>query len=61
MRSCWQTLSDFHTTVRTMNDTPSRFDEETAFRIIDGEVYEVMYDSRGNPYLKRRGVVVDHE
>lgn len=44
-----------------MTEVPSSYSDETAFRIIDGEAYEVMYDSRGNTYLKRRGIVVDHE
>ena len=44
-----------------MSDEIKRWSDERHFRIIDGEVYEVLHDSRGNPYLKRRGVKVDHE
>ena len=40
---------------------PGRWDDQSAFRIINGEVYEVLFDSRGNSYLKQRGVLVDHE
>lgn len=42
-------------------DPPHRWDEESAFRVINGEVYEVHHDSRGNPYLKHRGVLVEDE
>jgi len=42
-------------------ETPGRWDDESAYRVVDGEVYEVLHDSRSNPYLKRRGVLVDHE
>ncbi len=40
---------------------PGRWDNQSPFRIINGEVYEVLFDSRGNSYLKQRGVLVDHE
>jgi len=43
------------------DEAPGRWDEESAFRVINGEVYEVLHDSRGHPYLKQRGVLVDHE
>lgn len=38
-----------------------RFSGPDEFRIIDGDVYQVHYDSHGNPFLKYRGVVVEHE
>jgi len=42
-------------------EAPGRWDEESGFRVINGEVYEVHHDSRGHPYLKRRGVLLAHE
>lgn len=38
----------------------SRYGEDE-YRIIDGRVYQVHYDSFGNPYLKYRGVLVEDE
>jgi len=35
--------------------------DEAAYRLIDGEVYEVQFDSSSNPKLKRVGVLVEHE
>ena len=43
------------------DNVPGRWDDERGFRVIDEEVYEVLHDSRGNPYLKPRGVLVEHE
>lgn len=42
-------------------DIPGPWDDKSPYRVIEGEVYEVLYDSRGNPYLKHRGVLVDDE
>jgi len=43
------------------DEAPSSLSDETGYRVIDGEVYEIMHDSWNNPYLKRRGVLVNHE
>jgi len=42
-------------------DVPGRWDDDSAYRVIDGEIYEVLYDSTGKPYLKYRGVLVEDE
>jgi len=43
------------------DDIPGAWDDKSAFRVIDGEVYEVLYDSRHNPYLKHRGKLIEDE
>jgi hypothetical protein len=44
------------------NRVPGSLDrDKSPFRVIGHDVYEVHYDSHSNPYLKHRGVLVDHE